>query len=328
MNFKELDNYLKGVTSYNYESNDNILNHFQNKYQSINYHGKPLYIFNNQRQFNNKNHLIQLHKRNMGKVPYHTYHFIVLTYIYCGSLTMLVEGKKIYLKQGDLIILDKQVPHCVLPSSKMDLGINIILSNKFFDNTIIKPEKNNSLPTFIIELMGHQYEHNHFLIFSTNLLPIIRNSIQNILCEYFDNNEFSSQIIDNLIIIIFMSLVRLKPIEDSFTSANPKVEKLMSEILKYAHEEYKEGKLNKLCEKINYSPSHVSRMIHTNTGKTFKSIINYQRIEHAKVLLQDKKTPISEVATRVGVNNLTNFYKRFEKETGMTPKKYRDNLKN
>lgn len=327
MNYQDLKEFLSGPSTFNRATSDEIREHFQNKYESVPYKDEQLFIFNDDRPFNSGNHLIQLHRRNMSRVPYHTYHFIVLTYVYSGTITMLVEGQKILLKKGDLIILDKYVPHAVLPTSKNDLGINIILDNNFFENTIIKSDKNNSLPNFMIELMSHQYAHNHFLFFSTSNLPIIRNSIQNILCEDLDKKKFASAVIDNYIMIIFMTLIRLKPVETNFDNSNLHIQKIISAVNKYIQENYKEGELNKLCRQINYSPSHISRVIHQSTGKTFKELINYQRIERAKVFLQDETLTVSDVAEKVGINNMTNFYKRFEKLVGVTPRQYRKSLK-
>lgn len=327
MNYQDLETFLNSPSTYNHATSEEIKEHFQGKYKAIPYKNEQLFIFNDHRPFDDSNHLIQLHRRNMSKVPYHTYHFIVLTYVYSGTITMLIEGQIIVLKKGDLIILDKYVPHAVLPTSKKDLGINIILDNSFFENTIIKSNNDNSLPSFMIELMSHQYAHTHFLVFSTNNMPIIRNSIQNILCEYHDKKTFASAVIDNYIMIIFMTLIRLKPVETNFDNSNLHIQKIISAVTKYVQENYKEGELNKLCQQINYSPSHISRVIHQNTGKTFKELINYQRMERAKIFLQDESLTVSEVAERVGINNMTNFYRRFEEFAGITPKKYRDGLK-
>jgi len=328
MNFDELADYLKGPNSFDYSSDEDIFNHLKGKYRSVDYRNEKMFIFGEHRVFNNTHHLIQLHKRDMGRVPYHTFHYIVMTYVYSGKLTMLVEGQKITLNTGDIIILDKFVPHSVLNTSANDLGVNIILDNGFFDNTIIKTSGNNVLPNFIIELMSQQYAHNHFLIFSTHNVPNFNNLIQNILCEHLENKQLASSIIDEYISILFMILTRLKPLETNFDDSNPKVQKLLSSILDYTRTDYKEGSLNILCKRINYSPSHISRVIHKHTGKTFKQLINYQRIEHAKILLQDKSLTVNEVANKVGIENLTNFYKRFEKEVGLTPMKYRTEVNN
>lgn len=327
MNYQQLSNFLKSISTFNHASSEDVIKHFQGKYKTVPYKNEQMFVFNNQRPFGHSSHLIQLHKRKMSKIPYHTYHFIVVTYVYEGQITMLIEGKTITLTKGDLIILDKFVPHSVQPTSKNDLGINIILDNKFFEDTVIKTSEDSSLPSFMIELMSHQYKHNHFLLFSTDKLPIVRNSIQNILCEDLDKSTFSNTIIDNYIMIIFMVLIRLKPIETNFINSDPQTQKIISEVNNYVNKYYQEGELNKLCQQINYSPSHISRVIHQNTGKTFKELINIRRMEKAKLLLQDKSLTVHEVAEKVGIYNMTNFYKRFKLFTGKMPKEYRDKLK-
>ncbi|WP_397326312.1 helix-turn-helix domain-containing protein [Pediococcus ethanolidurans] len=64
-----------------------------------------------------------------------------------------------------------------------------------------------------------------------------------------------------------------------------------------------------------------------NTGKTFKQLVNDQRMNKAKILLQNSNLSISEIADKVGINNQTNFYKRFKKLTKLTSNEFRKAFK-
>lgn len=324
MDYHQLSEYLDSSATVSNKTSDAIMAHFLKKYSSVRYENELMFIFNGDRKFHNRHHLIQLHQRNNGRVPYHTYHFVVITYVYTGKMTLLVEDKKIKLNQGDLIILDKYVPHSVLPTSRHDLGINIILSDDFFDGTLMKPIATDEiLSAFIVELMNHPYTHTHYLLFQTQSLPLILNCIQNILCEHICPQDFSDSIIDDFIVILLTALTRSDSFHTNLDTGNLKMQTLLAQISHYIQDHYQEGSLEKMCLSLNFNPSYISKIVRQYTGKTFKQLVNDQRMNQAKILLQNRTLPISEIARLVGINNLTNFYHRFKEMTYLTPNEFR-----
>lgn len=59
------------------------------------------------------------------------------------------------------------------------------------------------------------------------------------------------------------------------------------------------------------------------TGMTVLGYVGQMRIQVAQALLQDTKLPVSEVAGRVGYENLSHFGRLFKRVTGKTPSEYR-----
>ena len=104
-----------------------------------------MFIFHHEREFQNHNHIINLHQRKSGCVPMHIFHYIVMTYVYSGTLIMRVEYETITLHQGDIIILDKHVPHsvaCLLYTS----------INPCYLTTLLKKYIHQSYKELIIQL--------------------------------------------------------------------------------------------------------------------------------------------------------------------------------
>ena len=130
MDYDELEKLIKSDKTSDKTSSEEILSHFKSKYDMVPYYGDVMFVFHRERQFMNKNHIISLHKRNNGKTPMHIFHYVLITYVYSGSLTMNIEQEKITLKKGDIIILDRHVPHSVEKTGSNDLAINIILDDK------------------------------------------------------------------------------------------------------------------------------------------------------------------------------------------------------
>lgn len=89
-------------------------------------------------------------------------------------------------------------------------------------------------------------------------------------------------------------------------------------------------RLRLIYEAMETNRSYLSKAINTFAGTTFNNYVNSYRIRYAASLLSDpgNTTPIKAVATDAGYNNLQSFYKNFQKETGVPPSKYRQEIKN
>jgi two-component system response regulator YesN len=60
------------------------------------------------------------------------------------------------------------------------------------------------------------------------------------------------------------------------------------------------------------------------TGKTFIDYINSLKINKAIYLMHDQSMSITDVCFSVGYNNAPYFNKVFKKETGLSPRQYRN----
>ena len=59
------------------------------------------------------------------------------------------------------------------------------------------------------------------------------------------------------------------------------------------------------------------------TGKTWLAYLNVRRIEHAKTLLRDTESKVTSIAFQSGFEELSTFYRTFNRLTGMRPLDYR-----
>jgi ligand-binding sensor domain-containing protein/AraC-like DNA-binding protein len=88
--------------------------------------------------------------------------------------------------------------------------------------------------------------------------------------------------------------------------------------------------LQSLAEKLNIQPYQLSQLLNEKMNQSFSDFINYQRIEEAKKILTSPKGAEKKntaVAFDVGFNSMTAFYKAFKKFTGMTPNRYKKEIK-
>jgi AraC-like DNA-binding protein len=82
--------------------------------------------------------------------------------------------------------------------------------------------------------------------------------------------------------------------------------------------------LQKLSRHVGALPNQISQTLNEQIGATFFDYIAHHRIEAAKSLLLEGVASTLTVSLDVGFNSRSTFYKAFKRETGMTPKAFRD----
>lgn len=100
---------------------------------------------------------------------------------------------------------------------------------------------------------------------------------------------------------------------------------LIYEADKYIEENYKKNiNVSEVSRKIGVSLSYLSRIYKEGTGKTLIHSINEKKIEMAKEYLRNTDMKVYEIAEALGFENTTYFSYFFKKNTGMSPKDYKD----
>ncbi len=82
--------------------------------------------------------------------------------------------------------------------------------------------------------------------------------------------------------------------------------------------------LQKLSRHVGALPNQVSQTLNEQMGSTFFDFVAHHRIEAAKPLIVEGALNTLAVSLDVGFNSRSTFYKAFKRETGMTPKAFRD----
>ncbi len=81
--------------------------------------------------------------------------------------------------------------------------------------------------------------------------------------------------------------------------------------------------LSSLAQQMRMSKFHFSRYFQKYVGMSPMKRVNFARIQRARALLRRDDLTISEIAHRVGYDDLSALLRNFKKITGMTPTEYR-----
>jgi AraC-like DNA-binding protein len=82
--------------------------------------------------------------------------------------------------------------------------------------------------------------------------------------------------------------------------------------------------LDDVAKKANMTRGSFCRFIRKRTGKTYLESLNEIRIAHICQLLTGTSGNISEIAYKMGYNNVAYFHRFFKRQKGCTPKEYRE----
>ena len=128
----------------------------------------------------------------------------------------------------------------------------------------------------------------------------------------------------------------IKELNNSINLSNHQKEILLFNRFEGWLEEYKyflkpNFDLNWAAREIGTNRSYLSKSINAQ-GFGFSEYINKLRIKEVIKIFEDENDirnnySLPEIASKVGFNTVSVFYNSFQKETGMTPFQYKDNLK-
>lgn len=86
--------------------------------------------------------------------------------------------------------------------------------------------------------------------------------------------------------------------------------------------------LEQVADYIGFSKYHFTRLFKQHTNTTFHNYLCRKRIQAAQSMLTaDLNLPVTDIAFRIGFNNLTTFSRCFNKYTGCSPTEYRNKLR-
>ena len=102
-------------------------------------------------------------------------------------------------------------------------------------------------------------------------------------------------------------------------------ESVVSKAKAYILENFcKDISLDDVSREVNVSPYYFSKLFKEEAGENFIEYLTRLRIMKAKELLPDPQVSIKEISIQIGYGDPNYFSRIFKKQTGMTPREYRE----
>lgn len=255
--------------------------------------------------------------------PQHKHNFVEIMYMCSGQTTHIINGAtKIVLEQGDLLFFNQHVFHEIEAAGREDIGINFIILPAFFDEVLPMINKGNILSNFIIESLRRNNAQASYLHYRVaDVLPI-QNLIENLIWALQNHQYNDKQINQTTMGLLFMQLAAQIDYIDC-GNEEQQANAVIMKVLRYIDENYKDAALTELSYEMKLSVSNLSKLIKTNTGSTFKEMLQNKRFRQAVHLLLTTAIPVTDIIYQVGYDNTSYFHRVFRKKYHMSPKEYR-----
>lgn len=252
--------------------------------------------------------------------PEHSHNYVEVVYMCSGSTTQIANGKRIRLRQGELLFFGQGARQEILPAGEDDVAVNFIILPQFFDRTLeMLDEAETPLRKFIVDCLGNN--NAGFLYFQVaDVLPI-QNLIENLIWTLTRGAMPNRRsICQTTMGLLFMQLLGFT---DRLVSATSE-EAAIVKVLRYIEENYRTGSLTQIAGLLHHDLYWLSREIKRQTGKTYQALLQERRLTQAVYFLEHTSLRVDEIGQAVGYSNLSYFHRIFQEKYGVTPKKYRD----
>ncbi|MCI8400829.1 MAG: AraC family transcriptional regulator [Lachnospiraceae bacterium] len=291
------------------------------KIPRISFQGRQVYQFSFNKLFENKYVCVNKESR-FTYIPEHIHTVIEFLYVYAGTCTQVINGTSVAMNQGDICLLDTNVPHSVRYLEESDIVITIEMRREYLTQGFLYRLGDNGLINqFLINTLSANAAHDQYLLFTKRQENPIHSVIQNILCEYYDPGICSDKMIDAYMILLFCEIMRQYR-DRQLASRDHTIRQIM-EILQYIEAHSLTATLKETAGYFGFHPNYLSAFIKKNTGRSFKELLILQRMSQACFYLSNTDLSVSDIAARVGYENLGYFYKKFETIYQMSPASYR-----
>ena len=226
-----------------------------------------------------------------------------ICYIIHGHLDWWVGSHVYKVESGDIIVMQAGTAHGSIDST---------LQPCEYCTVHIDPSKFQSTLSTLIENTSIEGLYPSATEIGSHLLQIHR--------EHLNRDAASEEICLNLCSIILLTLSRGVK-KQSNRCISPLVQKAKTLLL--AHHRH-HPQIGELAKKLGVSTVLLNKRFQEEVGESPGRWIRSRTIAEAKTLLAVEGVAVTTVATRLGFRTSQYFASAFKRETGISPRKYRD----
>ena len=254
--------------------------------------------------------------------PAHRHNFVEVLYVCEGSLTNIIDGKKVVVNKGELLFLNQFTKHEILKAGQNDIAINFMVLPEFFDVAYSMTGNDNMLADFLVNVLRQDEERGEYLHFKVAEVLQIQNLLENIIYSLVTGRGNQNKINQTTMGLIFLYLMdSVQYVE--MRLPNQYENMISMTTLDYIEQKYRTATLTELCTRLHL-PMHVlSKMIKKSTGFNFKELLQRKRLNKAVELMCETDLPISDIIAAVGYENNSYFHRVFKEHYHMTPRVFR-----
>lgn len=260
--------------------------------------------------------------RDENAKPYWHYHpEIEIVYVNGGTGRRQIGSHISYYRNGDLILIGSNLPHCGLTNRLTNTRLETIIqfNPHLFQNQFFELPEMESVLKMLEKAKGG-------VVFHGNDKREIGKKI-----ESLNEQSYFGRLLGLLEIFNAMQKAddyTLLNVDQFTLETSPQDNNKLNVIFNFVKEHYTRSiKLEEVAAIAGMTVPAFCRYFKKITKKTFTAFVNEYRVAHAAKLLHEKQISISEVCYDSGFNNISHFNRLFKDFFGKTPSLYRNELK-
>ena len=290
------------------------------------YSGSEDFVINEARLFGHGQSISARTHTRYVDFPTHKHNYVEMMIVLSGSITHEIEGEALTLSEGEVLVMNKHVAHSVHRSGKDDIGVNIIMSDRFIDG--LAADLSGTVFSTLIKENAKAGGAPIYLAFRTGGRKYISNAIENLLFALTEKSEDVGIMTGTVSLLLkYLSLENAELLRIGNVSAG-KDESRRIEILSYIKSSYRTASLGELSEKLYLTVPYLSKITRDLFGKSFKELVVDERMEKAYTAFRTTGLSIGDVIRSVGYENESYFHREFKKRYGKTPLAIRKKVDN
>ncbi|MBQ7040378.1 MAG: AraC family transcriptional regulator [Clostridia bacterium] len=233
-------------------------------------------------------------------------------FVTSGSFKAELYDKTFVLSEGDILTLPPATPYRLIFESENSANYYII--NFDFESNAahkkVRPpqpaEKFNTADVFSSSSFP-PYHEPFYMRLSSRLEPAF--------------SEMAKQESEDIASALMKYILAKLPLTTSTLSEN----ELMQKVKAYINQNFdREISNNSVAKHFSYHPYYLNSLFVQHEKITMHQYINRLRISRAKSALTASDSSVSEIAVKCGFKDASYFVRFFKKNTGLTPKEFRN----
>lgn len=274
--------------------------------------------------FFSKRHLIIRKHNRFAPYPVHSHLFFEINYMLRGCATEYINGKRVELSEGDVLLLDIGTKHSIASLGADDLLINILFDDELLSVDFLDQinASESSLQDFLVNPHAKRRATPKYYLFANSETQAngAITTLGQLINEYYLQPEFCDFVMQAELAIVLAQLMRTyhRP-QAAQTAGQLLAAKIMADI----KVSYRKLSLDDLAEKYSYNRTYLSNLFRKEAGRPFSEVLTEERLRNARRLIQTTDAPIGEICHDVGISNKSFFYHKYAEKFGHIPREDR-----
>lgn len=255
--------------------------------------------------------------------PAHRHNYIEMIYMCSGTTTHIINSSfRLTLNTGELLLLNPNTAHEILPAGLDDIAVNFIILPEFFDRVLVMLEEENVLRDFLIGALKPEKNTTDYLHFqSVDILPV-KNLMENLIWSLLNSQPNRRNINQTTMGLLFLHLLNHADRINMHDSGQYE-QHLVFTVLNYIDHNYLTAELADISRQLHMPAYSVSKIVKKHSGHTFKQLLQMKRLHQASFLLSTTALPVEDIIALTGYDNTSYFHRIFKEYYHMTPRAYR-----